>query len=191
MARPLISQYLSMLDILLSSTLSLVHDPVRGIQVRLKWVNDDARGGRYGTSKEKGEIFVGTRGTTDKVDVFRVVMSTGYYQLGEVLEGNDKHQVVTRVFEKSQKIMAYFLLSHGGLNVYCDLLPSLSILVKRFPNFSTHLLYRFASEFYLLKLKLFQECLDYIVPRPQAFFNKAYVPLECKLRESEMEMRTK
>ncbi|KAF7807441.1 uncharacterized protein G2W53_039602 [Senna tora] len=35
------------------------------------------------------------------------------------------------------------------------------------------------------------ECLDHIMPRPQAFFTKAYVPLECKLHEAEMEMLKK
>ncbi|KAF7833150.1 uncharacterized protein G2W53_015483 [Senna tora] len=43
MARPLISQYLSMLGILLSGTLSFIYNSVRGIKVRLRWVNGDAR----------------------------------------------------------------------------------------------------------------------------------------------------
>ncbi|KAF7826995.1 uncharacterized protein G2W53_018159 [Senna tora] len=73
MARPLISPYLSMLDIILSGTLSLVHDSVRGIQVRLRWVNGDVQFRWYGTSKEKSEVFVGMRGTMDKADVFRVM----------------------------------------------------------------------------------------------------------------------
>ncbi|KAF7839428.1 uncharacterized protein G2W53_007910 [Senna tora] len=43
MARPLIGQYLSMLGILLSGTLNLIHNSVKGIQVRLRWANGDAR----------------------------------------------------------------------------------------------------------------------------------------------------
>ncbi|KAF7841608.1 uncharacterized protein G2W53_003906 [Senna tora] len=150
MARPLVSQYLNMLGILLSGTLSLIQNYVRGHMP-----------------------FLG----------FKIYIFPNSDQLGEVLEGNNKHQFVTVIFDRSQKLKAYFLLSHGGLNVYRDLLPSLSILTKQFPSFSTHLLYRFTSEFYLAMLKLFQECLDHIMPKPQAFFTKAYVPLECKPRE--------
>ncbi|KAF7802102.1 uncharacterized protein G2W53_041213 [Senna tora] len=36
-----------------------------------------------------------------------------------------------------------------------------------------------------------KECLDHIVPRPQAFFTKAYVPLECKPCEAEIELPKK
>ncbi|KAF7802288.1 zinc finger BED domain-containing protein RICESLEEPER 2-like [Senna tora] len=87
-------------------------------------------GGRYGTSKEKGEIFVGMRGTTDKVDVVRV-MGTGWLR---------------------------WLANDVG---------SLGTSLPR------------------------TECFDHIVPRPQAFFTKAYVPMECKPHEAEMEMREK
>ncbi|KAF7826910.1 uncharacterized protein G2W53_018074 [Senna tora] len=128
MARPLISQYHSMLDILLSGDLSLVHNSVRGIQVTLRWVNGNARGGRYGASKEKGEILWACKGPRTRMMCL---------------------------------------------------------------DFSTHLLYRFTSEFYLAMHKLFHECLDHILPRPQALFTKAYVPLECKPHEAEMEMREK
>ncbi|KAF7827089.1 uncharacterized protein G2W53_018253 [Senna tora] len=36
-----------------------------------------------------------------------------------------------------------------------------------------------------------RECLNHNVPRPQAFFTKAYVPLECKPCVAELEMRKK
>ncbi|KAF7821300.1 uncharacterized protein G2W53_026755 [Senna tora] len=74
------------------------------------------------------------------------------------------------------------------LNIYRGLLPYPSILAKRFPDFSAHILHRFTSEFHLVMLKLFQEFLDHILPRPQAFFTKAEVPLECEPGEAEMEM---
>ncbi|KAF7812016.1 uncharacterized protein G2W53_032992 [Senna tora] len=120
MARPLISQYLSMLGTLLSGTLSLIHNFVRGTLKSSMAFWCSGSGWRYVTSKEKGKV-IGDLLSSHGVELssnkrghvpflcFKIYIFPHSEQLGEVLEGNDKHQVIARIHERSQEITTYLL----------------------------------------------------------------------------------
>ncbi|KAF7839472.1 uncharacterized protein G2W53_007954 [Senna tora] len=87
MARPLISQYLSMLGILLSGSLSLIQNSVRVV------VEDmDIYGERDLLSSHGVELSSNRKGHVPFL-CFEIYIFSHSDQLGEVLKGNDKHQI--------------------------------------------------------------------------------------------------